>query len=90
MISQLHDIGGTNVMEASIGSLLRTVFWIVVSFYVIRLIARMSVVYAVNKTREELQNQTNHYNNQAKGNARSNQRNVPDAEDVEYIEIKED
>ena len=35
--------------EATISSLVRTIFWIIVIGYALRAIARISVAYAVNK-----------------------------------------
>jgi hypothetical protein len=78
------------MIEASFGGLLRTLFWIVVSFYIIRLITRVSVTYAVNKTQQELQNQRAFYEEQARKQSKSKRNNIPEAEDVDYIEIKED
>jgi hypothetical protein len=78
------------LIEASFGGLLRTLFWIVVSFYIFRLITRVAVTYAVNKTQQELHNQRAFYEEQARKQSKSRGNTIPEAEDVDYIEIKED
>ena len=74
--------------EATISSLVRTIFWIIVIGYALRAIARISVVYAVNKTHEELKKQQ--FNAPTHSHQQTHQKSkTPDAEDVDFIEIKD-
>lgn len=74
--------------EATISSLVRTIFWIIVIGYALRAIARISVAYAVNKTHEELKKQS--FNTQSSNHQAYHQKSkTPEAEDVDFIEIKD-
>jgi len=74
--------------EATISSLVRTIFWMIVIGYALRAIARISVAYAVNKTHEELKKQS--FNTQSSHHQASHQKSkTPEAEDIDFIEIKD-
>ena len=74
------------VFSASLWGVIRILLWIIFISYLLRMIARMSVNYAMNKTREELERQQNqtHVQNTNKKNR------APVGEYVDYIEIKDD
>ena len=90
MQDQWLKVESVPLLEGNLGSLIRTIFWLVLIGYAIRWIARLSVIYAVNKTQEELNQRVNRTSDHAtqKRNARSFRE--PEAEDVDYIEIKDE
>jgi uncharacterized BrkB/YihY/UPF0761 family membrane protein len=75
------------VHYATLGSVIRTILWIIFISYILRLIARMSVQYAMNKTQEELDRQMRQ--NQAPKDAPKKASKEPIGEYVDYIEIKD-
>ncbi len=84
----VNSVEALPLYEATISSLIRTIFWILVIGYALRAIARISVVYAVNKTHEELKKQQ--FNAQPTSHQQTHQKSkTPDAEDVDFIEIKD-
>ncbi len=72
--------------SASLWGVIRILLWIIFISYVLRMIARMSVNYAMSKTREELERQQRQ--SSAQPTPQKNQ--TPVAEYVDYIEIKDD
>jgi ABC-type lipoprotein release transport system permease subunit len=88
MLEVFTSISGHPLQEATFSSLIRTIFWIVVIGYALRFIAKLSVVYAVNKTHEELRKQS--FNAQPhQSHSHKKKQMTPDAEDVDFIEIKD-
>lgn len=88
MLEVFTSISENPLQEATISSLIRTIFWIIVIGYALRFIAKLSVVYAVNKTHEELRKQS--FNDQThQSNSHKKKQMTPDAEDVDFIEIKD-
>jgi hypothetical protein len=76
----------TPMYTASLWGVIRILLWIIFISYLLRMIARMSVNYAMNKTREELERQQRKAT--AQPSPRKNQ--TPVGEYVDYIEIKDD
>jgi hypothetical protein len=72
--------------QASLWGVIRVLLWIIFISYLLRMIARMSVNYALNKTREELERQQGQTSSQPK--PKKNQ--TPVGEYVDYIEIKDE
>jgi hypothetical protein len=72
--------------SASLWGVIRILLWIIFISYLLRMIARMSVNYAMNKTREELERQQSQVSTQS--TPKKNQ--TPVGEYVDYIEIKDD
>jgi flagellar biosynthesis/type III secretory pathway M-ring protein FliF/YscJ len=71
---------------ASLWGVIRILLWIIFISYLLRMIARMSVNYAMNKTREELERQQR----QATAQPSTKKNQTPVGEYVDYIEIKDD
>ncbi len=74
------------VYSASLWGVIRILLWIIFISYLLRMIARMSVNYAMNKTREELERQQR----QATTAQPTKKNQAPVGEYVDYIEIKDD
>ena len=88
----IQDSAMPTLMYATLGGVIRTIFWIILISYLLRFIARMSVQYAMNKTQEEMQRQfrqqQQHYSNQNR--PEEPKRKEPVGEYVDYIEIKDE
>ncbi len=76
----------TPIYTASLWGVFRILLWIIFISYLLRMIARMSVNYAMNKTREELERQQR----QATAQPSPKKNQTPVGEYVDYIEIKDD
>ncbi len=76
------------VLYATLGSVIRTILWIIFISYLLRIIARMSVQYAMNKTKEEVERQMR----QSQGPRETPKKTSkePIGEYVDYIEIKDE
>lgn len=74
------------VYESSLWGVIRILLWIIFISYLLRLIARMSVNYAMNKTKEELER---HARQEAQRAEKNKPKKPPVGEYVDYIEIKD-
>ena len=92
MVFPLQDSAEPALMYATLGGVIRTIFWIILISYLMRFIARMSVQYAMNKTQEEMQRQFHQQQQQQQyqNKQQSSKSHEPVGEYVDYIEIKDD
>ena len=95
MVFPLQDSAEPALMYATLGGVIRTIFWIILISYLLRFIARMSVQYAMNKTQEEMQRQFQQQQQQQQqqqyqNKHQSSKSHEPVGEYVDYIEIKDD
>ncbi len=94
MTYPLQDSADQLLVYATLGGVIRTIFWIILISYLLRFIARMSVQYAMNKTQEEMQRQF-HQQQQYQQQQYQNKQHPPKGHEsvgeyVDYIEIKDD
>ena len=90
MAFALEPIEST-VAVATLGGVIRTIFWIILISYLLRFIARLSVQYAMNKTQEEVQRQFQQQQRQQAHRHKSETKTKePVGEYVDYIEIKDE
>lgn len=92
MTYPLQDSADQLLVYATLGGVIRTIFWIILISYFLRFIARMSVQYAMNKTQEEMQRQ---FHQQQQYQQYQNKQHPPKGHEpvgeyVDYIEIKDD
>jgi hypothetical protein len=92
MVFPLQDSAEPALMYATLGGVIRTIFWIILISYLLRFIARLSVQYAMNKTQEEMQRQFQQQQQQQQyqNKQQSSKSHEPVGEYVDYIEIKDD
>ncbi len=93
MTYPLQDSANQLLVYATLGGVIRTIFWIILISYLLRFIARMSVQYAMNKTQEEMQrqfHQQQQYQQQQYQQKQSTRSKDPVGEYVDYIEIKDE
>jgi hypothetical protein len=92
MVFPLQDSAEPALMYATLGGVIRTIFWIILISYLLRFIARMSVQYAMNKTQEEMQRQfqQQQHQQQYQNKQQSSKSHEPVGEYVDYIEIKDE
>lgn len=93
MTYPLQDSANQLLVYATLGGVIRTIFWIILISYLLRFIARMSVQYAMNKTQEEMQrqfHQQQQYQQQQYQQKQSPRSKDPVGEYVDYIEIKDE
>ena len=88
------------VYEASLGGVLKIIFWILVVSFIIRLVARLAIPHVVRGAQERMQEQMRNQQRaredrrregevRVESNTRPKGRNN-DGEYVDYVEIKED
>jgi Na+(H+)/acetate symporter ActP len=93
MTYPLQDSADQVLVYATLGGVIRTIFWIILISYLLRFIARMSVQYAMSKTQEEMQrqfHQQQQYQQQYQNKQQPTKGHEPVGEYVDYIEIKDD
>ncbi|MFM7234996.1 MAG: hypothetical protein ACKO7B_15725 [Flavobacteriales bacterium] len=88
------------VHEASLGGIIRILFWILVVSFIIRLVARLAIPYVVRGAQERMQEQMRNQQRAREDRRREGEVRVESnkggkgrkegGEYVDYVEIKED
>ena len=78
------------MMVASLGGILKTIFWIFIISGIIQFIVKLTANYAVRKVNEEVKNNQRAQSNTQNARAKQTSGNkTPDSEYVDFIEIKD-
>jgi heme/copper-type cytochrome/quinol oxidase subunit 3 len=78
------------MMVASLGGILKTIFWIFIISGIIQFIVKLTANYAVRRVNEEVKNNQRTQSNSQNARAKQTSGNkTPDSEYVDFIEIKD-
>ena len=78
------------MMVASLGGILKTIFWIFIISGIIQFIVKLTANYAVRRVNEEVKNNQRAQSNTQNARAKQTSGNkTPDSEYVDFIEIKD-
>lgn len=88
------------IYEASISGILRIIFWIIAISFLLRLIARLLLPYAVKKAEENMRQKMNDFQNSQRpqrqdgdvsiqNGGKTHHQSTKEGEYVDYVEIKD-